>query len=136
MDAWGWLAAGYRRDGHHRAVKRLLDRLSASGVPKVTTDYVLDEIITRLFRKETPEEAAAFVAGLFRAVERDHLRLVRITPDRFARAWALRQRYIDKPRISFTDLTSMAIMDELELRRVVTDDDHFRWVGYEPVTPT
>ena len=39
----------------------------------------------------------------------------RITRARFARAWQLRLRYDDKPRISFTDLTSFVVMQETQV---------------------
>jgi len=41
----------------------------------------------------------------------------------------LRKRFRDKPDISFTDLTTMAIMRELQLELVLTQDNHFLHVG-------
>jgi CII-binding regulator of phage lambda lysogenization HflD len=41
----------------------------------------------------------------------------------------LRKRYKDKPYISFTDLTSIAIINEMNIIDVLTDDDHFLQVG-------
>jgi len=52
-----------------------------------------------------------------------------VTRERFSRAWRLRLRYREKPRISFTDLTSFVIMRELGLRHVLTGDAHFQQVG-------
>ena len=52
-----------------------------------------------------------------------------LTPERFSAAWRLRLRYHDKPRISFTDLTSFVVMRELRLQRVLTGDAHFEQVG-------
>jgi preprotein translocase subunit Sec63 len=52
------------------------------------------------------------VEGIFKAAERSHLTIERVTSERFAAAWKLRQRFQDKPKISFTDLTSMIIMRE------------------------
>ncbi len=34
---------------------------------------------------------------------------VKRKPDRFASAWRLRKRLQDKPKVSFTDLTSMIV---------------------------
>jgi predicted nucleic acid-binding protein len=41
----------------------------------------------------------------------------------------LRRKYSDKPRISFTDFTSMVVMSELGITDVMTEDDHFLQVG-------
>jgi predicted nucleic acid-binding protein len=49
--------------------------------------------------------------------------------DRFTRAWALRKQLDDKPNISFTDLTSMVIMQERHIVQVLTEDAHFAQVG-------
>jgi predicted nucleic acid-binding protein len=53
------------------------------------------------------------------------VRVEPVTPERFARAYRMRLRYRDKPRISFTDLTSFVVMSELGIRDVLTADAHF-----------
>jgi predicted nucleic acid-binding protein len=45
------------------------------------------------------------------------------------RAWALRKQLDDKPNVSFTDLTSMVIMQERHIVQVFTADAHFTQVG-------
>lgn len=52
-----------------------------------------------------------------------------ITPEYFDEAKTLRLRYQDKPAISFTDLTSMVVMQALGLRDILTDEAHFLHVG-------
>jgi predicted nucleic acid-binding protein len=54
-----------------------------------------------------------------------------VTPERCSRASRLRVRYRDKPRICFTDLTSLVVMHELGLRHVLTGDAHFTQVRME-----
>jgi predicted nucleic acid-binding protein len=129
IDTWGWLALGHRRDARHQEVKEYYQALQAEKTPLYTSDYVLDEVITLLFRREVFEEAVRFVEGIFKAAERSHLTIERVTSERFAAAWKLRQRFQDKPKISFTDLTSMIIMRERRIKRVLTEDEHFLQVG-------
>ena len=57
------------------------------------------------------------------------LTIERITSARFASTWLLRKKFQDKTRISFTDLTSMALMKERGIQVVLTDDEHFEHVG-------
>ncbi len=66
---------------------------------------------------------------LERIIEQNCLRLEWITPPRFEQAKALRLKFQDKPTISFTDLASMTVMDELGISDVLTADTHFIKVG-------
>lgn len=131
VDTWAWLALGHQRDTHHDAVKDLFEAMSEQSIPKVTTDYVLDETISRIFQRETPARAVNFVTKVLSSVDEGHLSVVRVTGERFGRAWERRVQWLDKPGISFTDLTSMVVMEEFGLDVVVTDDDDFRKAGFE-----
>jgi predicted nucleic acid-binding protein len=80
---------------------------------------------TLLFRREAFDEAVRFMEGIFAAAEQGHLTIERITSEHFSAAWRLRQRFKDKTCISFTDLTSMAVMEERGLNDILTEDEHF-----------
>ena len=129
IDTWGWLALGHRRDSHHREINALYKELRSGGACIYTTDYVLDEVMSLLFRREAFEEAVRFMEGIFQAVEAGQLIVERITSDRFTSAWRLRKRLQDKPKVSFTDLTSMIVMKERGIKDVLTEDEHFIQVG-------
>lgn len=90
---------------------------------------MLDEVITLLFLREAFEEAVRFMEGIFQASEGGQLTVERITSERFVSAWRLRKRFQDKPRISFTDLTSMAPMEEQGIKKALTEDEYFLQVG-------
>ncbi len=128
IDTWGWLVLEDREDAHHSPVEDLRRRSVERGGRWVTTDYVLDETMTRLFARRPFAIAERFCAAIFRAIEDGSVVLEHITPERFHRAYKLRLRYHDKPRISFTDVTSFVVMQELRLGRVVTGDEHFNQV--------
>jgi len=55
--------------------------------------------------------------------------LVHVSPQQFRRAWQLRQKYQDKPDISFVDFTSMVVMQDLGIVEIFTGDTHFQYVG-------
>lgn len=131
IDTWGWLALGHRRDSRHQEVKAFYQRLREEGARLHTTDYVLDEVITLLFRRESFEEAISFMEGIFQASQEGRLTIERVTSERFTATWELRKRFQDKPKLSFTDLTSMAIMQNQSIKKILTDDDHFTHVGMD-----
>ena len=109
--------------------KAVYQELGNSKIPIHTSDYVLDEVITLLFRRESFHEATHFMDGIFAAAALGQVRIERVTTDRFVEACQLRKRFQDKPKISFTDLVSMVIMRELDIRQVLTEDEHFVQVG-------
>ena len=129
VDTWGWVALGHHKDPRHLEIKEFYQELRETDGVLYTSDYVLDEVVTLLFRREVFEEAVKFMEGVFESAQQGQLTIERITSERFAAAWRLRKRFQDKPGISFTDLTSMALMQELGVNKILTEDEHFFQVG-------
>jgi uncharacterized protein len=129
VDTWGWLVLANDRDPAFDAVAELRRQYAKSGGLWITTDYVLDETITRLFMTTPFRQAEAFCKGIFESQKAEVLAIEPIHLQRFEEAYRLRLRYRDKPRISFTDLTSFSVMRELGIRQVLTADAHFTQVG-------
>jgi len=63
VDTWGWCALGYRADRQHENAVEFYRRLRQGSAPAFTSDYVLDEVITLLYRRASPAEATRFVEG-------------------------------------------------------------------------
>lgn len=129
IDTWGWLALGYRRDNYHQSIKELYYQLKQQKTLIYTSDYVLDELISLLFRRENFQEAATFIEGIMQSAELGNLQIEQVTSERFQLAYELRKKLHDKPYISFTDLTSMIIMEQLKIQYILTQDDHFLQCG-------
>jgi predicted nucleic acid-binding protein len=75
IDTWGWLALGNRRDAYHDEIKSFYARLQSDGVGIYTSDYVLDELVTILFRRESVQQAQSFTEGILKGsatVKIDH----------------------------------------------------------------
>ena len=86
-----------------------------------------------MFRNVPFNQAVKFIESLLKAIKFKQITLERVDEDRFNFAWELRKKYQDKPDISFTDLTSFVIMQELGITKVFTGDEHFEKVnlGFE-----
>lgn len=129
VDTWAWLVLANDRDPAFDDVSRIRAGAAGREGAWVTTDYVLDETMTRVFAATPLAAARRFSEGIFEASRQGLLDIEHVTPERFHRAIRLRLRYRDKPRISFTDLTSFVVMRELALQHVLTGDAHFEQVG-------
>jgi predicted nucleic acid-binding protein len=126
VDTWGWLALADRGEREHaQVVSFYAERTRRTGLI-VTSDFVLNELLTIIFLRISFEAASRFADSVLRS---PFITIERITPERFQKAWELRLKFSDKPRISFTDLTSMAAMNELGISEVLTADKHFEQVG-------
>ena len=129
VDTWGWLTLRDRRERKHLEAKAAFEETLSRKSGIFTTDFVLDETFTLLFRRLPFHDAKASMELLTTSCEEGAVTLVRISPARFQAAQALRLKFKDKPLISFTDLCTMAVMRELEILRILTEDKHFEQVG-------
>ena len=129
INTWGWLTLRDRREARHREVDRFYREVRRRRDSVYTSDYVLDETITLLFRRLPFVRAQESLQYIQQAIAEGYLHLEWLTPQRFEKAIELRYRLQDKPRISFTDLTSMVVMSEREIEEILTEDDHFLHVG-------
>jgi predicted nucleic acid-binding protein len=122
VDTWGWLALEDRLERFHENAVKCFSEVRARSGQILTSSFVLDETITRLFRRRPFEEATRFTSGILSS---PFVRVELVTEPRFRQAFSLRQRFADKPKISFTDLTTMVIMAELKVTKILTADSHF-----------
>jgi predicted nucleic acid-binding protein len=107
----------------------VFEAFQQSGHAIYTSDFVLDETFTLLFRRLPFNAARESMDLLTASLEEGSLVSIPINGPRFKAAQQLRLRYQDKPAISFTDLTSMVVMREFEVQKIMTEDAHFAQVG-------
>lgn len=129
IDTWGWISIQDKSEPRHSEVKNFYRDFRQQKGTVYTSDFVLDETITLLFRSLPFSEAKEFLTDVRDATEGGYLRLEKITQERFNKAKDFRLKYQDKPLISFTDLTSMVVMEECSISEILTEDAHFIQVG-------
>src|SRR5271155_1927264 len=122
VDTWGWITLSDGAEAQHKAVEQILQDRGRVRGRVVTSDYVLDETFTLLFLRRPFAEAWRFSRGVMADAASGMLRVESVNLERFRGALNLRQRFADKPGISFTDLTSMTIMQDLRISDVLTGD--------------
>ena len=129
IDTWGWIALCDKTSEMHALVTRFMQDLLEDGERFVTSNFVFGETITLAFSHYGESGGERILDGTLATLKLPQCRLEEITPDRFQKAVQLRRRYRDKPRISFTDLTTMVVMRELGITDILTADRHFAQVN-------
>ena len=129
IDTWGWLSLRDKKENGHREVVKLYRDYQKKGEVVYTTDYVMDETFTFFFKRLSPEVARESMNLMFKAIEENIIILEWITLERFYQMKELRERFMDKPDISYTDLGSMVVMQELGISYIMTGDMHFSHVN-------
>lgn len=129
VDTWAWVGLALKRDQHHRRIKAQHKALRRAGQQYVTSDFVLSELIAHLYSTLTPDQAQAFINNVLASSDAGLYQLIHVSPQQFRRAWQLRQKYHDKPDISFVDFTSMVVMQDMGIADIFTGDAHFEYVN-------
>jgi predicted nucleic acid-binding protein len=128
VDTGAWFATFVPNDPDHAAADAWLE---TNVEPLVTTDYVVDELLTLLKIRGEFQRAIRIGASLFAG---EIARIEWVMPDDVRQAWALFQRYNDKDW-SFTDCVSYVVMERLGVRTAFAFDDDFRQFGTVTVVP-
>ncbi len=129
VDTAAWVAAADAANAAGSPVRKARDQWLSDGGVLTTTDYVIDETLTTIRFRLGLDAAEAW----WRTIDGSaRLRIESIDEARRERALSLFFRYRDK-RFSFTDCCSFVLMRELQIRRALTLDHHFRKAGFEVV---
>ena len=127
VDTGAWVSIAMKRDKHHENAVQLLRNFQKDSVSLITSDYILDEVLTLVRKHSTHENARNIGVTILKSPV---VRLERITESVWEKAWKIFQRYKDK-MWSFTDCTSLALMDQLRIQHAFTFDADFRQYGKE-----
>ena len=128
VDTGAWFAAFVPDDPqHHRAV----DWMDGNTDRLVTSDYVVDELLTLLRVRGHPKRALLVGEEIFRG---ELAVLEWTTPEDVQEAWGVFRDFSDKAW-SFTDCVSKVLMNRLEVTTAFSFDRHFLQFGSVRVVP-
>ena len=121
VDSSAWYAAADRSDRYNGRAKRLL----STNESLVTSDHVLAETWSLIYRYISADSAEAFWDGLRSGVAT----VEQTTSADLEAAWAIGERFPDQD-FSLVDRTSFALMERLGISRVITFDSDFAIYRY------
>jgi len=128
VDTGAWYALATPSDPDHDQAKGFAASISE---PFVTSDYIVDELLTLFGVRGQKAKGVEWIQDVLQHGAAD---LVRVIEEDFANALRIYEQFQDKDW-SFTDCTSYAIMQRLQLKRAFPFDHHFRQFGIVTVEP-
>ena len=114
---------------HHEAIA-IYRNFQQQKTRFLTTDYIIDETVTRLRYDANHSIAVMFLNRIEQLVATGIVILVEIDTDVFEKAKVLFRQY-DSARLSFTDCTSFVVCKENNIGEAFAFDQHFSMMGID-----
>ena len=130
VDTGAWIAILNWRDQHHQEAVAMYNKLQQQQTRLLTTDYVIDETVTRLRYDANHSLAVMFFNRIELFMKTGVLTVAEIDKNIFEKAKALFRQY-DSARLSFTDCTSFVVCHEDDIREAFAFDQHFSMMGID-----
>ncbi len=130
VDTGAWIALLNKKDQYHLDAVNVLEGLHQQQMRLLTTDYVIDETVTRIRYDTNHSLAVLFLNRIDLLIETEILTVVQIDETVFTAAKMLFLQY-DSVRLSFTDCTSFAICSMKSITKAFAFDRHFQMMGID-----
>ncbi len=124
VDTGAWIALTDASDQYHNEARRIYAELKKSRPRFLTTDYVMDETITRLRYDADHPTALRCIDLFFKAEASGALRIIYTDKATFDRALAIFRQY-DTATLSLTDCVSFAVCKSHRIHQAFSFDQHF-----------
>jgi len=132
-DSSAYIAYYNKRDKNHNKalsfVKKIRDR-EFGPVIIYTSDYVFDEVITAILILTKNKDLAIKIGESIKASK--ITKIIKVNEEIFQKAWETFKEYKDK-LWSFTDCTSFAIMEKMNIKTAFTFDKHYNQAGFNTI---
>jgi predicted nucleic acid-binding protein len=126
IDTSAFCALTIPKDQYNSAAKDLYKTTLKDNIAIYTSDYVLDEVYMLLKTRGSHTTSIKFMDG----ITKSNVVILRVTEDTERAAKIIFRRFDDK-RLSFTDCTSFALINQFEIEAVFSFDEHFRYHPYK-----
>jgi len=123
-DTGAWIALLDKSDRYHDEAVLIYSKLKQKKEKFLTTDYVIDETVTRLRYDSTHCIAVKFLELIENAEQSGILKIIRIDEKIYRDAVSIFCKY-DTAVLSFTDCTSFAVCRDYNIYKAFAFDQHF-----------
>lgn len=128
VDSGAWIALFSRRDQFHADARVLYESIKQQRAKLLTTDYIIDETVTRIRYDAGFSAADTFLFAIEHAGATDELVLATINRSAFEQAKRLFRQY-NSEKLSFTDCTSFVVCQKYGISAAFAFDYHFPIMG-------
>ncbi len=130
IDTWGFKAMIDKRDSKHHEVSEYVKDIWEKNLQLFTSDYILDKTITLLSSRLGYYYIKIFIDTFLDDAEETYIKILWVGKDLFKKALIKKIKFADKRDISFTDCTTMVLMEENKINEIITADRHFEFMGF------
>ncbi|MEN3000304.1 MAG: PIN domain-containing protein [Armatimonadota bacterium] len=128
VDTAGWACYFVKNQPFHADAVAFVNLCRAGGVPLVTTNYVLAELVALMISPlRVPRLQQIEILKAIREAKGVHL--VHITEDIESATWELFCNRLDKES-SWVDCASFVVMTQHGITEAITTDHHFEQAGF------
>ena len=128
VDTGGWIAVATEDDNYYQAATNYFEAPLQAGTRFLTSDYVLDETLTRLRYDLGHGAALRFWEQIEAAKKMDILEIWRVDEAIWSAALDVFAQFRDQ-KFSFTDCTSFVLAQSCSVDEVFAFDAHFAIFG-------
>ena len=128
VDTGAWIALSDKSDQYHKEAVQIYAKLKRQKERFVTSDYIIDETVTRLRYDANHQTAIKFLDLIETSQPASTLRIIRIEETLFQDAVSIFRKY-DSVVLSFTDCVSFAICQKYKINEAFAFNQHFTMEG-------
>jgi len=125
IDTGAFCALAIPKDQNNSNAKAIYAKFQEHKAIIYTSDYVLDETYTLLKMRGSHATSVKFMDEMGKS----HINILRIDEDIEAAAKTIFRKFEDR-RLSFTDCTGFALINQFGIEAVFAFDEHFRYHPY------